>query len=382
MLNDARKEFDIPREIAFFNSASLTPMMRRAREAGQRALLARGAPWSMGPADWFDAVERRRALFAELVGACAENIAFVPASSYGLAIAARNLSARPGQRIVVISDDYPSNVYTWRRFCLRHGSELFTVPRSAGQSWTEAVLAALDERVAIAALPNVHWTDGSYLDLAAISQRLRSIGAALVVDASQSLGAMPFDFSAVQPDFLVAVGYKWLLGPFGLGYLYVADRWLGGEPLEENWISREGSEDFARLVDYRDDYRPGARRFDVGERSLLELTPVANAVLETTVGWSVCEIAEVLRAKTHRIASGAAAAGLSLTTTPQRGPHILGVSLPQDRLAEAFGVLRSRGVFVGVRGSALRIAPHVFNDAEDLERLLDALERLAARAGS
>ena len=110
----------------------------------------------------------------------------------------------------------------------------------------------------------MHWTDGSLIDLAAVSARAQDVGARLVIDGSQSIGAMPLDVGALQPDFVVTVGYKWLLGPFGLGYLYVAEQHRNGEPIEHNWIVRSGSEDFARLIDYRDTYQPGARRFDVG----------------------------------------------------------------------------------------------------------------------
>src|SRR6185437_13833790 len=109
------------------------------------------------------------------------------------------------------------------------------------------------------------------VELEPVAVRAREVGAQLVIDGSQSIGAMPLNVHTLRPDFLVTVGYKWLLGPFGLGYLYIAEQHRRGEPLEENWISRADSQDFARLVDYRDDYQPGARRFDVGQRTHFEL---------------------------------------------------------------------------------------------------------------
>jgi selenocysteine lyase/cysteine desulfurase len=377
MLHSQRHLFGIPADRAYFNCASLAPLMLAAREAGRGALRARGEPWHTTIADWFDGAERRRSLFARLVAVCPDNVALIPAASYGLAVAARNLTTRPGQRVMVLADDFPSNVYTWRAFCARHGCELLTVRCAPDQEWTEAVLDATDERVAIAALPNVHWTDGALLDLAAISGRLRACGARLVVDASQSLGALPLDFSIVQPDFLVAVGYKWLLGPFGLGYLYVSDRHLNGEPLEENWISRAGSEDFARLIDYSEAYRQGARRFDVGQRTLFEATPVAIAVLQQMLEWGVGEIAVALTARTQHIAQQAAAIGLPLTSTGRRAGHMLGLKLPTQALAGAAQLFSSNQVHVAVRGSAVRISPHLYNDDGDVSRLLSTLAQLA-----
>lgn len=375
MLECQRELFDLPADLAYFNCASLAPLMRPAQEAGRRALESRGEPWRIASAHWFDGVERRRGLFAQLIGVSADNIALVPATSYGLAVAARNLTARPGQRVLVIADEFPSNIYTWRAFCARRGCEILTVRRPPGQEWTSAVLDALDERVAIAAIPNVHWTDGALLDLPAIGAKARALGARLVVDASQSLGVMPFDFAAVRPDFLVAVGYKWLLGPFGLGYLYVADEHLHGRPLEENWISREGSDDFTR-VDYRDGYLGGARRFDVGQRTLFETTPVAIAVLEQMVAWGVRNIASTLAAKVTRIARETAALGLSLTSDGRHAPHMLGLRLPTKVLGSVSALLRESRVHVAVRGSALRISPHVYNDDNDIGRLLEAVGRL------
>src|SRR5512132_974538 len=240
-----RELFDIPDEVAYFNCASLAPLLKAAVEAATAATARRARPWRISGGDWFSEVEERRALFARLTGLDPEGVAMVPATSYGLAVAAANLTARPGQRVLVLADDYPSNWYTWQRFAGRTGAEVVAVERRDGRGWGEAVVEATDERTAVVAVLAVHWTDGGAVDLAAVAERAREAGAALVVDASQALGAMPLDLAAVRPDYLVSVGYKWLLGPFALGYLYVAEHRRDGVPLEENWISRLGSEDFA-----------------------------------------------------------------------------------------------------------------------------------------
>ena len=127
----------------------------------------------------------------------------------------------------------------------RTGAELHTVRRETGQSWSDAILAALDERTAIVSVPNVHWTNGALIDLGPVCERAHELGAAVVLDVSQSAGAMPIDVTELRPDFLISVGYKWLLGPLSLAYLYVDERHWGGEPLEHNWIARKGAEDFA-----------------------------------------------------------------------------------------------------------------------------------------
>lgn len=370
---DPRALFEIPDDVAYFNCASIGPLPHAARAAIEEGAARRAQPWRVTMTNWIDEHEERRGLFAALAGASADAIALIPSVSYGVAVATRNLDAAPGRQVLLLAEDFPSNVYTWRAFAAEKGCSILNVSRSPGGTWTDAVLASLDDRVAVVAVPNVQWTDGALLDLPRIAARAREVGAALVVDASQSFGMMPLDLAAVRPDFLVAVGYKWLLGPYGLSYLYADEKYWGGVPLEQNWLSRQGSEDFSSLVDYRDEYRPGARRFDMGERSALELNDAGNVSLRLLNEWGVADIAERLAARTARIEAEAKALGLSISSAPVRGPHLLGIELARDAAVRAFSTLRERGVYVAFRGNAIRIATHVYNNEADVDRLIAAL---------
>jgi selenocysteine lyase/cysteine desulfurase len=372
VLPSARHLFHVPENVAYFNTASLAPTLNSVLAAGQQALCRRAQPWTITAPDWFTAAEERRALFARLVGAGADDIALISATSYGFAAAAANLDGRPGQRVLVLAEEYPSGVYTWRRFAARTGTTVHTVHREPGQTWTDAVLRDLDESVAVVSVPQVHWTDGTLVDLPPVARAAHDAGAALVIDASQSAGAVPLDVAALRPDFVVTVGYKWLLGPFGLGYLYVAPARQGGRPLEENWIVREDAQDFARLVDYRDSYQQGARRFDMGQRTAFELTPMAVAALEQLADWTVPDVAATLEAVTGRIADAAGELGLHVPAP--RGPHMLGIEVPERRRARLMHRLGEAGVHVGARGAVLRISPHLHTTDRDVERLLAALE--------
>jgi selenocysteine lyase/cysteine desulfurase len=288
-------------------------------------------------------------------------------------VVTRNVSAKPGDRILLLDDEFPSNYYTWRRFAQRTGADLLVVGKKPGQTWTEAVLDNIDERVTIASVPNVHWTNGALLDLDVVGAALRAAGATFVIDASQSLGAIPIDVATLRPDAVVSVGYKWLLGPYSLGYLYVNPRFNDGEPLEENWIARSGSDDFSSLVDYQDAYQPGARRFDVGERTNFQLVPMAIAAIDQVLEWTVPRIAVTLRAITDEIAERAEALGLNTPPPKERAPHMLGVGLPVDAARAASTALESANVVASVRGPSLRIAPHLHTNADDVDRLVDVL---------
>jgi selenocysteine lyase/cysteine desulfurase len=369
-----RHLFEIPDDIAYFNCASLAPQLRPVREAGERALARRAVPWTIDADDWFAEVEELRTLFARLIGADADGVALIPATSYGLAATAQNIDATEGERVILIADDYPSNVYTWRAFGRRTGAEIVTVERASGESWTDAILQALDERVRVVSVPNVHWTDGARIDLERVGERTREVGALLVVDATQSLGAVPLDLSAVRPDYLVAAGYKWLLSPFSVGYMFVGEEHRSGRPLEENWINRAGAEDFAGLTDYSDEYRPGARRFDVGQRTNFILTPMAIAALRQLLDWGVENIADTLAATTARIELGARERGLAAVPADERGPHMLGIALPADQRGKIAGKLAEASVFVGLRGSVMRVSPHLHATEGDVDRFFAALD--------
>jgi selenocysteine lyase/cysteine desulfurase len=377
-LSDQRAKFEVDDEVAYFNTATMSPLLHGVRAAGQEALDRRGKPWTISASDWFTDVEELRSRFARLIGGTADDVALIPATSYGLSVVASNLTADPGERVLVLDQEFPSNYYTWRRFAQRTGAELVVIKREPGQTWADAILAVVDERVAVASLPNVHWTNGALVDLERVAAALREAGSAFVIDASQSLGAMPLDVAALRPDALVAVGYKWLLGPFSLSYLYLDRSFHGGEPLEENWIVRAGSEDFSGLVDYLDEYLPGARRFDVGQRTSFQLTPMALAAIQQLLDWTVPRVAVTLQARTDEIATRAEALGL-IPPPGERAPHMLGLELPTEVARRAPAALEDAGVIVSVRGSSLRISPHLHNSQEDVDRLLGALGSAAAR---
>lgn len=376
MLAHQRHLFDIPEDVAYLNCGYMGPLPRASRAAAEAALARKGRPWEIGVSDFFAPPDEARGLFAQLIGATADDVAIVPAASYGLAVAAANLPLPRGRRVLLLAEQFPSNVYVWHAKAAENGAEVLTVPRPADHDWTGAVLAALDERVAIVAIPNCHWTDGSLVDLVKVGAAARAVGAALVVDATQSVGALPFDVAAVDPDFLAVAAYKWLLGPYTVAFLYVAPRRQQGRPLEQSWMGRLGAEDFARLVDYRDDFAVGARRFDQGERSNIQLLPAAIASLRLVLGWGVAAIQQTLTERTRTMAERATALGLASAPAERRAGHFLGLRFPQGVPPELPGQLAAARVYASVRGSSLRITPHLYNSDADVDRLFGVLETL------
>jgi len=379
IIPDQRHLFDIPADIAYLNCAYMSPLARTVVAAGEDGLRRKTRPWQISSQDFFTPSETVRGLFAQLIGATADDIALVPSATYGMAVAAKALPLGAGESVLTLAEQYPSNVYPWVDKLRAANAVHVVVPRPADDDWTAAVLARIDARTRIVALPHCHWTDGGLLDLVAIRAACNRVGAALCLDVSQSLGALPLELGAVDPDFMVACGYKWLMGPYSFGYLYVSKRWHEAAPLEQNWIVRKDAENFAGLVDYKYDFMPGARRFDSGERSNFALTPAAIAALQMILGWGVENIQATLAARTGSIAAWARGElGLDVAPDHLRAGHFLGLRFAGTKYPDGVPAalparLAAENVFVSVRGRSMRVTPHLYNTQADIDRLFAVL---------
>ncbi len=373
LIPSQRHRFAMPQDIHYLNCGYMSPIADSVRDAITAGAARKEQPWHYRSDEFFSYPEAFRKRAGPIMASDVDNIAIVPSASYGLAIAARNLPLSKGQNIIVLADQFPSNVYIWRERAAETGATIIPAQRDADAAWTDSVLAAITPDTAIVAVPNCHWADGGMVDLVAVGKACRAVGAALVLDLTQSLGAMPFDVGQVQPDFAVAACYKWLMGPYTMAMLYVAPKYHGGQPIEQAWMGRAGAQDFARLVDYRDDFQPGARRFDMGEKSNPALLGGASAAIDMLIEWGVDAISETLGAKTETIANAARAIGLTANPIGARAPHFLSLGFPNgvpDKLTER---LAAENVFVSLRGTSLRVTPHLYNDDVDGARLIDVL---------
>jgi len=376
-LGSQRDLFEVPKDIVYLNCAYMSPQLRPAREIGERAVSRKSRPWEITPDDFFEDAEEVRGLFARLVGGDVDGVAIIPSVSYGISVAAANVPVREGQKIVILEDQFPSNVYAWGELAERRGARLVTVPRPEDFDWTRALLEEIDADTAVVAVPNCHWTDGSLIELARVGEGVREAGAALVVDGIQSLGAYPFDVSEVRPDFLVASSYKWLLGPYSVGFMHVGEKYREGKPIEHNWINRRGSQDFSGLVAYQDAFQPGARRYDVGERSNFALLPMAAKALRQLIDWDVENISETIGTLTDLIEEKAEELGIAAIPKERRARHMIGLMLGPDAPDDLASRLTTHNVFVSVRGESVRVSPHLYNTEEDVNRLFEILEREA-----
>ncbi len=293
----------------------------------------------------------------------------------------KNISIEKTQHVLVAAEQFPSNYYPWQRLCEEKGGEVKIISppparENRGKIWNQRILENITRQTKVVALGNVHWADGTLFHLLAIRKRTKEVGALLIIDGTQTVGALAFDVQKIQPDALICAGYKWLLGPYSLGLAYYGEVFDGGKPVEENWINRKNSENFAGLVNYEPNYHPGALRYEVGEHSNFILVPMLLKALEQLNKWKPENIQEYCKVITKNTIDELVQLGFWIEDEAYRASHLFGIRLPLElELKKVKEDLLKKKIYVSYRGDAIRISPNVYNTKEDLKKLSTTLTR-------
>lgn len=382
MLSSQRELFDIPRDVCYLNAASWSPLPLATQEAGRKAVARKGQPWLLDPEFAASQHERARRAAARQIKADPADVALISSVAYGVATAAKSLAVPAGSRVLVLQDDHSSPVLEWMTRAEASGFSVETVRRPGNGDWTEALLAAIERAgaapIAVASFSSVHWSDGGAVDLERVAPALRARGAALLVDATHSAGVLPLDVRAVDPDFVVFPTYKWLLGPYGRAFLYVAKRHQDGIPLEQTSHGRRMIKAEQAVYFTDTSYLANARRFDMGERDHFISMEMASIGMEMMAEWGCKAVIERLSMLTGRLADGLGEADVALLPTHLRAPHVLSVSFPKGMPKGLIERLAAESIYVAPRLGRLRISPHVYNDETDIDRFIQAFRRLLA----
>lgn len=379
MLPSQRALFDIPPHICYLNAASYSPLPLKTLEAGRAAVGRKGRPWTLEAGFANAQHERARTAAARLIHAEPSDIALIPSISYGVATAAKLLTPGRGTRVLVLEDDHSSPVLEWHARAEAEGFTVETVRQPGDGDWTSAVLESIERSgappVSLASISSVHWSDGGLIDIDKVGAALRQRGAAFLVDATHSTGVLTTDVKRLDPDFVIFPTYKWLLGPYGRAFLYVAKRHQGGIPLEQTASGRRNvrAENAVYFTD--PSYVGDARRYDMGERDHFISMEMASIGMEMMVEWGAPAVEQRLTMLTERIAAGVRGIGVGVPELRLRAPHILSLAFKGGMPAGLVEGLASDGVYVAPRLGRMRISPHVYNDDADADRFVEVLTR-------
>ena len=371
--------FQLPEDIHYLNCAYMSPLLKSVEEKGIEGIRRKRNPASIVPEDFFSEVEIAKGRFGQLINGKAANVAVMPSVSYGCATLMRNVKPKPGQHALTISHEFPSGYFALTRWCSEHDLSLRVVQENTdsplrGKDWNQRILEAITEDTAILLLSSIHWMDGTKFDLEKIGQRCKETNTCFAVDGTQSVGAAPMDVERYQIDALICGAYKWLLGPYSLCLSYFGDDYLDGVPIEESWMNRVEAEAFSRLTDYNEQYRPGAARYNVGQTSNFITVPMIIEAIDQILGWDVENIQSYCKSLTQPLIHVVEQIGGSIEEEVYRSNHLLGMRLPShiDPMQLATR-LRDEKVYLSVRGDSIRIAPHLYNDERDINKLIEVL---------
>ena len=382
MLPSQRALFDIPEHICYLNAAAVGPLPRAVKQAGELGVARKAQPWAIEPGNAQKQFDRARAAAARLINADADDVALISSVSYGIATAGKVLTVPRGSRVLLLQDDHSSPVLEWLGRAEAQGFVVEVVPRPDDGDWTAALLAAIGRQgappVGMASISSVHWADGGAIELDRVGTALKAQGAHFVIDATHGAGVMDIDVRRLDPDFLVFPTYKWVLGPYGRAFLYVAKRWQDGVPLEQAGSHRRGMN--SERAPYMRDlaYVANARRYDMGERDHYISLEMASIGMELIANWGQDAIIERLRTLTDRLADGLRNSGVLVSDARVRAPHVLSLQFPGGLPGGLTARLEAENVFVSPRLGRIRISPHVYNDEADVDRFLDVFRRAAA----
>ncbi|MEZ4685274.1 MAG: aminotransferase class V-fold PLP-dependent enzyme [Bacteroidia bacterium] len=280
---------------------------------------------------------------------------------------------------MLVDGQFPSNVFSWHKLAAATGCGLrmIAAPESVenrARRWNQAILDAIDPQTALVAMAPLHWGDGTLFDLKRIRAKTAEYGAALILDGTQAIGAMPFNVEELQPDALIVAGYKWLLGPYSLGMAWYGPRFDEGLPIENNWIHRRNSEQFSKLSNYEGAYRPAAQRYGMGEISNFITVPMLQAALDQLLEWGVESIQDYCKKLIEAPLQALEKKGILLEDEAFRASHLFGLKLPpKASIEDILHKIDKAGVKVSLRGDSIRVSPHVYNDSNDMDKLVECI---------
>ena len=379
-LQNQKHIFNIPDNITYLNIASLSPSFKSIEEAGIRAVKEKSRPFLIPSSDFFDPVIEVKKLFAKLIHATDYNrIANIPSVSYGLATVANNIALKEGDEIILIEEQFPSNYYVWEKLAKKYNAVIKiakapNIKQNKGKLWNETILNLISDKTAFIALGNIHWANGTIFNLKAIREKTLQHNALLIIDGSQSIGALPFSVEEIQPDALVCAGYKWLFGPYGCGYAYFGEYFDKGTPIEENWANRLHSEKLSELTNYQEEYKSLGNKYSVGEHGSFIYVQMQIAALTQLLQWNPKDIQTYCNEITTTAITKLKQVGCFIEEDTYRAKHLFGIEIPNTINKEKLKTkLFNENIYVSFRGDFMRISCHLYNTLNDFKKLTDII---------
>ncbi len=378
-MNCQKHLFDLPEDIHYLNCAYMAPLLKSAEQKCTEQLIKRRNPTNISSEHFFSEVDLVKEKFAKIINTHAKNIAIVASTSYGFSSVLNNLTAKPNGNAITIAEEFPSGYFSLQKWCHSNNNEFVVVDSesnsSVGKRWNENILSAINEKTSVVLISSVHWMNGVRFDLKAIGSKCQEVGAKLIVDGTQSVGALPIDVDDYHIDALICATYKWMFGPYSIALAYISEAFHDGTPLEESWMNRTNSRDFTNLTSYDYNYAPHANRYNVGQLSNMMTMPMLNESLRQIIEWGPNNIQTYCASLTDPLFSFLDKMGVGIEQDEYFCYHLFALQLPDSVDQSSFKEkLAQHKIFASSRGDKLRVSFNVFNDEHDIEKLMQVIE--------
>jgi cysteine desulfurase / selenocysteine lyase len=369
-----RQEFPWTSQTVYLNNASVGPLPQRTLAVLAAFNQKRAEPFLLPDRDLINTLAESRRLTAQLINATADEIALTLNTGFGLSLAARALPLRPGDIVLASDKEFPANVYPW--MLLKQSGVTLELAPTTAEGWPDEeylVDRLSDPRVRVLAVSLVQFSNGYTVDLARLSAATRATGTFLVVDAIQGIGQVPVDVRATPLDIMACGAQKWLLSPWGSGFVYVRRELIGDlQPAITGWMAYEGTDDFSRLTQYDDTLRGDARRFELITLPYQDFAGM-NASLGLLLQLGISQIQRHVRGLHQPLRAWASRSGARVVSPS--GPRSSGIlCVAPSNVAEAFRALKAARIICSLREGAIRLSPHAYNNHDDMERVVEVLE--------
>lgn len=373
MTPELRSLFPITNSSVYLNHAAVSPLPTPTVEAIESQLRDVRDNGSVNFRSWIAIKERARSLLAEFLGARPEQVAFMRNTSDSLATVANGIDWQAGQNVVTFRQEFPANIYPWLRLRDALGIEVRMCEEHDGRVDVEGLENFVDGNTRVIAISHVQYASGFRADLERLARIARRHDALLVVDVIQSLGVLPLNVEDELVDVAAGASHKWLLGPEGVGYLYLSDRARERiQPTLVGWISVPNPEDYNN---FEQGWNTGTLAWETGTGPA-SLIHGVNASLELLKDTRAERIAGYLETLTDYLCEKLKSKGYRLISAREAGQKSQIVCIQHQRGLSAMQLyvqLKSRNIITAPRGEGLRIAPHFYNSFDEIDELVAAL---------
>ncbi|HKQ86008.1 MAG TPA: aminotransferase class V-fold PLP-dependent enzyme [Candidatus Acidoferrales bacterium] len=373
-----RQEFADFEGVAYLNAARLAPLPLVSARAAEEALEWSKQPYRLPDGAFFDMPDRIRGKVARLIDAQAEEIAVTTGASSGMACIAAGIDWKAGDEVLVGRGEFPAHFSTWLRYQTAGKLRVRIVEPSGRFISADDYIDQIGPQTRLVSASLVRFDNGAMLDSQRVGRACEKVGAALLLDLSQCVGAMPVRIRDLGATMAVSTGYKWLLGPYGTGFFWIASEWIERLPLGAvYYMGLSGAGDLHTMFSRELAPAPGARRWDSAETASFANLAAFEASLDLVQRIGVDTIQRYVDTLTNQLIQCMHGDSWTLASPEQRerrGPYVCVSARDPNATAALYEKLSAAQVSVSLRERAIRISPYIYNTQDEISRLVEVLK--------